>query len=66
MNAITVHPENQEQLEKLKSILSELEIPYENQKELSDSSLIESVEKGIQQSQKGEVISFATFKEKYS
>lgn len=65
MSAITVHPENAQQLEKLKNILKELKIPFENQEEIKDKALLNSLEKGLAQSSKNEVIDFQEFKQTF-
>jgi hypothetical protein len=67
MNAITIHPKNEEQLLKLESLLTDLEIPFENQTEIKSKELLGSIERGLKQSDSGEeLINLETFKNTFS
>lgn len=65
MKAITIHPENPEQLKAVKSMLKALKIPFENQMNEIPPALKESINKGLQQINEGEFIEFKEFKEKF-
>lgn len=67
MNAITIHPKNEAQLLKLESLLADLEIPFENQTEIKSEELLNSIERGFNQSESGnELIDLKAFKNKFS
>ncbi len=65
MEAITIHPSNSQQLAKVIDILKELGIPFENQPNISNK-LSESINRGLRQSDRGELTNMEDFKKKFS
>lgn len=65
MREITVHPESEEQFEKVKAVLEALNVPFESTSQNLSDSVIKSVEKSIEQFNEGKTISLQTFKEKH-
>lgn len=66
MDAITIHPENPEQLKAVKSLLKSLKIPFENQENEISPDLMESINRGLQQVNEGKVIELDEFKKRFS
>lgn len=64
MKSILVHPENNDQMEKVKEILTAMNIKFEDQAELPDY-IISKVEEGLSDYEKGSYISLEEFKNKY-
>lgn len=65
MEAIMIHPENEEQLKTVKSLLRALKVPFEPQSTALPSHVMESIEKGMAQAKQGKVIGLEEFKEKH-
>ena len=65
MEAITIHPENAEQLEAVKAVLKALKIPFEPQSNTLPDHLVASIDKGMEQAAIGETIGLEAFKEKH-
>lgn len=66
MEAITIHPGSTQQLERVKVFLKELGIPFENQSHSLSEKLVESINRGVAQSDRGEYIGLKEFKKKFS
>ncbi len=64
MEAILIHPENAEQLKTVKAVLKALNVRFEKQIPLP-AHVASSVEKGLEQYEKGEAISLEDFKKKH-
>lgn len=65
MEAIMIHPENEEQLKTVKSLLKALKVPFEPQSSTLPNHVMESINRGMAQAQEGKVISLEDFKEKH-
>ncbi|WP_257657052.1 DUF2683 family protein [Parapedobacter lycopersici] len=65
MEAITIHPENAEQLKTVKSMLKALKVPFESQSSSLPDHVTESINKGLEQASEGKTIGLETFKEKH-
>lgn len=65
MEAITIHPENAEQLEAIKSILKVLKAPFEQQSKSLPAHLLESIERGLKQANEDNTIGLDVFKNKH-
>ena len=65
MEAITIHPENAEQLKAVKAVLKALKIPFEPQSNTLPDHLMGSIDKGMEQAANGETIGLEAFKEKH-
>jgi len=65
MEAITIHPENAEQLKTVKAVLKALKVPFELQSNSLPSHVIKSIDKSLTQFEKQEVITFEEFKDKH-
>lgn len=65
MEAIMIHPENEEQLKTVKSLLKALKVPFEPQSSTMPNHVMESINRGMAQAQEGNVISLEDFKEKH-
>lgn len=64
MKSILVHPENNDQMEKVKVLLTAMNIKFEDQAELPDY-IISKVEEGLSDYEKGSYISLEEFKNKH-
>lgn len=66
MEALLIRPENEVQLKAIKAVLEALNVPFENHT-LQDlpNHVIDSIGRGIKQSQIGELISLNEFKDKH-
>lgn len=65
MQAITIHPENAEQLKAVKSFPKALKVPFEQQPSTLPSHVLESMKRGLEQASQGKTIGLAEFKEKH-
>lgn len=65
MEAITIHPENAEQLKTVKSILKALKVPFEPQANPLPGHVLKSIDKGVEQIAQGKTIGLEEFKEKH-
>lgn len=66
MEALLVHPENEVQLKAIKAVLEALNVPFEKHKlQELPNHVIQSVERGIKQSEANQLISLKEFKVKH-
>lgn len=65
MEAIMIHPENEEQLKTVKSLLKALKVPFEPQSATLPNHVMESINRGMLQAQQDKVIDLEEFKEKH-
>jgi len=65
MEAITIHPENAEQLKTVKSVLRALKVPFEPQSSTLPNHVMASIDRGMEQADQDNTISLETFKEKH-
>jgi len=65
MEAITIHPENAEQLKIVKSVLKALKVPFEPQSGTLPDHVLASISRGVGQADQGNTIGLETFKEKH-
>ncbi|MEH6307788.1 hypothetical protein RYH73_19195 [Olivibacter sp. CPCC 100613] len=65
MEALLIHPENKEQLRAVKAFLKAMKVPFQQQGVNLPTHVQESIEKGLDQLDKGETISFDVFKSKH-
>ena len=65
MEAITIHPENAEQLKTVKSVLKALKVPFEPQSSTLPDHVMASIGRGMEQAAQGETIGLEEFKEKH-
>ena len=65
MEAITIHPENAEQLKTVKSVLKALKVPFETQPSILPDHVMASIDRGMEQAARGETIGLEAFKEKH-
>jgi len=65
MEAITIHPENAEQLKIVKSVLKALKVPFEPQSSTLPDHVLASISRGIGQADQGNAIGLEAFKEKH-
>ncbi len=55
MEAITIHPKNQEQLEAIKSVLKALKIPFEKEKSTYDPEFVKMIQRA-EKNREGSII----------
>lgn len=65
MEAITIHPESEEQFETVKAVLKALKVPFESHITDLPEHVLKSVDKGLRQYTEGKTISLETFKERH-
>ena len=65
MEAITIHPENAEQLKTVKSVLKALKVPFEPQSSTLPNHVMASIDRGMEQAAQGKTIGLETFKQKH-
>ena len=65
MEAITIHPENAEQLKTVKSVLKALKVPFEPQSSALPNHVMASIDRGMKQAAQGKTIGLETFKQKH-
>ena len=65
MEAITIHPENKEQLKTVKAILKALKVPFETQESSLPRHLENSINRSLDQFAEGSTISFEEFRVKH-
>lgn len=65
MEAITIHPENAEQLKTVKSILKALKVPFEPQTNPLPDHVLKNIDRGIEQISQEKTISLEEFKKKH-
>ncbi len=65
MEPITIYPENEEQLNTVKSILKALKVPFEPQLSPLPTHVKKSMEKSMEQISNGETIDLTEFKKKH-
>ena len=65
MESILIHPESAEQLKTIKAVLKALKVEFETQSSALPNHVSKSIEKSIEQFEKGQTISLQEFKEKH-
>lgn len=65
MEAVTIHPENAEQLKAIKTVLRALKVPFELQTNSLPQHVLDSIDKGLTQADKKETISLEEFKKRH-
>ncbi len=65
MESLLVHPENAQQLKTVKAVLKALKVQFEAKANALPVHVLHSVEKSLQQYEKGETISLQEFKDKH-
>ncbi|MBD3749952.1 MAG: hypothetical protein IE931_10685 [Sphingobacteriales bacterium] len=64
MRSLLIHPENLEQMEKVKDFLNALNVKFEDQEELPEH-IVAKLEEGLAQYEKGNRLSVEEFRKKY-
>jgi hypothetical protein len=65
MESILIHPESAEQLKTVKAVLKALKVQFEPQSNTLPPHVLKSIERGLEQSRKGQSISLQQFTEKH-
>ena len=65
MKAITIYPENEEQLQAVKSILKILKVPFGQPSDSLQPHVLKSIERGLKQVEKEQTIDVVEFKKKH-
>jgi len=65
MEALLIHPENKEQLRAVKAFLKAMKVPFQQQDANLPKHVQERIEKGLDQVQNGQTVSFDVFKSKH-
>ncbi|MFC3561582.1 DUF2683 family protein [Pedobacter jamesrossensis] len=65
METLIVHPKDENQLAAIKAFMQALNIDFENQANTITDNLKRSIDKGINEADNGETISFEAFKLKH-
>lgn len=66
MEALTIYPNSIVQLEKVKDILNELGIPFKSETDKLLEELLQSVNRGLTQSERNDFVTLESFKKKFS
>lgn len=64
MKSLLIHPENLEQMEKVKDFLTALNVRFEDQEELPEH-ILSKLEEGLADYEKGNHISIEEFRKRY-
>lgn len=65
MEAITIYPENPEQLKTVKSVLKALKVPFEPQFKSIPKHVGDSINRGLEQAAAGNAIGLEEFKKRH-
>lgn len=65
MEALLVHPKDENQLAAIKAFMQALNIHFESKEKEMPTHVLKSIEKGLAQIENGDLISLTDFKEKH-